>query len=237
VAADEDLDLLLQLYEVDPDDRPRYYEAAKFAREKGWWDAYGDRDAPDWFKPYVGLEQGATRIRAVEPFIVPGLLQTREYAVEVLRTDLDRWVDRQVERIVEFRMRRQGILTDDDPTSLDVVMDESVLRRTVRDPALMVAQLAYIGSLARLPNVTVRVFPFERGINQGMVGAYRILDLGLGLRPAVYLEHRNGANWLEDLQAVEDQIAAFEFLAAEALGPEESIALLERLGDEHDRRR
>ena len=227
--ADEDLDKLLPLYDVDADDCSQYYDAAKFAREKGWWESYDDRDAPDYLKQFVGLEQGATRIRAVEPFIVPGLLQTRDYIVEVLRNDVERRVGPQIERIADLRLRRQRILTTDPATSLDVVIDESVLRRIVRDERLMAGQLRHMATMASAPNVRVRVFPFARGINQGMTGAYRILDFEFGLGSTVYLEQRARANWLSDAEGVEGQIAAFEHLEGDTLSPEDSIALMERL--------
>ena len=208
--ADDDLDRLLPLYDVRVDDRVRYYEAAKLAREKGWWELGPEHDLPEYVTPYVGFEQGATLIRTVEPYAVPGLLQTRAYCEAALRTDATRRTPQQIARIADLRHARQSILHDpDEPTRLDVVIDESVLRRVVGGYGVMAEQLKHLVAMAERPNVQIRVFPFSRGVHRGMVGGYRILEFGaLGL-PVVYIERWEDATYLFDTESVERQMLAF----------------------------
>ena len=223
--ADDDLAALLPLYGVDRGRWPEFYDAARHARSKGWWEQYGTDVVPAWLSNYIGLEQGATHIRIVEPYIVPGLLQTREYITTNLASDAEPRTRKVVDTVAAVRLRRQEILHGEDAPELEVVIDESVLRRVVGSPAAMAEQLQHMIAVSELPNARLRVLPFEFGVTPTMIGAFRILSFSN--EPSVlYLERREGAEYFDDEHIVDRHVLAFDHLAKEALSAEESHALI-----------
>jgi transcriptional regulator with XRE-family HTH domain len=139
---------------------------AQESKAKGWWHAYGDV-VPAWFELYVGMEQAASRLRQYAPSVIPGLLQTREYAEFVF----GRWLGDDpagVENAVAVRLERQSLLRRNRPQAprLEVIIDEGVLRRSVADTLGMQKQLAHLVNVSTRPNISVRVVPFSAGPHQ-----------------------------------------------------------------------
>jgi transcriptional regulator with XRE-family HTH domain len=236
--AEKDLKKLLPLYGVPDTDLPMFLHAAERARGKGFWERYDDRTVPEGLPEYIGLEQGAASIRCVEPAIVPGLLQTREYTTALLRSDVIPRTDQQIARTVDMRLARQVAVTrDDDPVELSVVVDESVLRRAGGGPGDMAKQLDHLVTMAERPNVTIRIVPFETGVNVCLVGAVRILSFPWVSVPDVaYLEHRDRLVAIDDALLVDDHRLAFEHLSKTALDAASSLAMLRDLSEEYSRR-
>jgi transcriptional regulator with XRE-family HTH domain len=234
----EDLDKLLPLYEVPEDQRDRYYDAAERSRERGWWERFEHLLVPDWLSMFVGLEQGAAEIRSFQPIALPGLLQTPDYAAAVMRRDVRRRSTREIERLVDLRTARQGILSrSEEPTRLSVVLDESVLSRGPGELQLMAAQLQHLGDMAARPNITLRVLPLDQGVHSLAPGPFSILtfpwkqpDPGIA-----YVEYRGGALYLEEFEDVESHTLAFEGLADLALSPEESLAMVREASERYIR--
>jgi transcriptional regulator with XRE-family HTH domain len=223
---EDDLDQLLALYEVPDGQRERYYTAVKRTHTSGWWERF-EFLVDDWISLYVGLEQGAKEIHTYETSIVPGLLQTPEYATAIMRSGLRHRSPREIARLVELRTARQAILTEgDEPTKLDVVLDESVLTRSTNEPEVLPGQLKHLLELAERPNVTVRILPLDGGVQTYAPGPFSLLtfpwdqpDPGI-----VFLEHRGGALYLEDFDEIERYTLAFEGLTDLALDPKTSLA-------------
>jgi transcriptional regulator with XRE-family HTH domain len=223
---ENDLDQLLVLYDVPEIERERYYSAVKRSHGSGWWERF-EFLVDDWISLYVGLEQGAKEIHTYETSVIPGLLQTPEYATAIMRSGLRHRSAREIARLVELRTARQAILTEDDePTKLDVVLDASVLWRSPGEPEVLSGQLQHLRDMAERPNVTVRVLPLEGGVQTYAPGAFSILtfpwdqpDPGI-----VYLEYRGGAIYLEEFDEIETYTLAFEGLADLALDPKASLA-------------
>lgn len=234
---EDDLHKLLPLYEVPKEDWDAFRQAAQRSREKGFWERYDQRVMPEWLSLYVGLEQGASLIRSVD-LIVPGLLQTPDYIAAAFRNDVIPRTRQQIARIAELRVARQAVLSrSESPLELSVVLDESALRRAAGGPATMAAQLDHLVAMAERSNVTVRVFPFEQGVDLCFMGAYKILAFPWGSDPGVvYIEHRDGAVYLEDTHEVDGHVLAFEHLTASALSPEQSIAMAREAAEEYARR-
>ena len=174
---DDDLDKLLPLLKVPSAERPAFSDAATATREKGWWERYDDDIVPGYMSDFIGLEQGASLIRTFDPTIVPGLLQTREYMEAMTVSDMVRRTGRLVRQIVDVREARRAVLTrDDEPAKLVALVDESALHRVVGGPALMADQLDSSSTLMERPNMRFHVFPFERGVQPGLMSAWhRIL--------------------------------------------------------------
>jgi transcriptional regulator with XRE-family HTH domain len=119
---------MLDLYKVGPEQREALIQIARDARQKGWWHAYTDVPV---VPGYVGLEVSAAAIDTFGALLVPGLLQTPEYARTVLEALLPDLSAEQIRRRVELRMARQSILNGEHPPTLRAILDEALLRRPV----------------------------------------------------------------------------------------------------------
>jgi len=146
----------------DPSRVDALLDLARAARERSPWSAYRELVSPE-FVSFLAYESAASVIRNFEPLLVPGLLQTEEYARDVLR-EISGPDKRMVDSFVDLRMERQDLLTREDPPALHCVMDEAVIRRVIGSPDVMRRQLRHIKEMARRPNVNLRIVPFSYGI-------------------------------------------------------------------------
>ncbi|MET8083039.1 helix-turn-helix transcriptional regulator [Micromonospora sp. NPDC005237] len=191
-------------------------------RAKGWWHAYGDA-VPEWFELYVGLESAASRIRRYDESLIPGLLQTRGYALAVYqhRSEVD---DDERERLVQVRLQRQSLLARRLPAApkLDVVISEGALLRIVGDRSTMAEQLHHLLHVGARESVTIRVLPLAVGLHRGVeAGTFVMLEFPLGNRatpepPIIYSESWTGALYLdrpEEFAAYEKVWASLDQLA------------------------
>jgi hypothetical protein len=228
-ATPRDVRDLLDLYRISGEQREALVQVARQARQKGWWQAYGDTPVV----PLVGLEAAASTIHAYEVLCVPGLLQTMDYARAVTRATRPDLPAGQVERWLELRMARQDLLTQEDPPELGAVLDESVLQRPVGGRRAMRAQLLRLVEAQALPAVNLRVLPFAAGEHAGMSGAFTIFGFSEPSDPdVVYLEHTRSDLYLEGADEVHRYAEAFDRLRAAALDPDGTVALLVRLAKE-----
>ncbi|HEY0817103.1 MAG TPA: helix-turn-helix transcriptional regulator [Pseudonocardia sp.] len=225
---ERDLLDLLTLYGVlDPDERMEFLELARQANTPGWWQRYGDL-MPSWFETYVAMEQAASLIRTFEVQFVPGLLQTAEYARAVF--GLGKLGPEQVERRVELRRRRQEILTSADPPQLWAVIDEAALRRPLAGAQLCKRQLAHLIELDGLPNVSLQIATFGRGVHPATSGPFTILRFPVPeLADVVYLEQLNSALYLDRASDVEDYVDVWNRLITHVEPPANTRACLETI--------
>jgi len=232
----EDLDKLLTLYEVPGAERDRYYDAVKRSHTSGWWERY-EYLVDDWIALYVGLEQGAKEIHTYEALAIPGILQTPSYITALMQSGLRHRSPREIARLVELRTARQAILIEGDtPLKLDVILDESVLKRSPGDADVLRGQLAHVLEMADRPNVTVRVVPLAGGLQTFAPGPFTILtfpweqpDPGI-----VFVEYRGGSLYLEEFDEIERYTLAFDGLADLALDPEASLATVREAMEKGD---
>ncbi|MFC5180631.1 helix-turn-helix domain-containing protein [Actinomadura harenae] len=173
-----DLRALLLHYGVSADDEraDAFTVLARDARQPGWWSLYQRALSPG-YRQYIGYESGASGLCGFRALLMPGLLQTEEYADALTRELVASDTDREV--LVEVRMRRQDeIFGRDDPPRLTMIVDEAVLRRHVgvrSDPGIMPRQLRRILDLHDQSLACVRVIPFSAGAHFGMAGDFTIL--------------------------------------------------------------
>jgi hypothetical protein len=217
---------LLRFYGVtDPGEVAAVVGLALEANDTGWWHRYGDV-LPQWFRAYVDLEQAATIIRTYEGQFIPGLLQTDDYARAVIGRGLDE-APSDIERRVELRHVRQGLLTRKNPPRLWAVVDEAALRRPVGSPEVMRTQLERLIEATRLPNVTLQVLRFGAGAHPAMVGAFSILRFAAqDLPDVVYLEHLTGAIYLDKRDDVRRYLHVMETLCVRSAPPDATPDLI-----------
>ncbi|MBY8885574.1 helix-turn-helix domain-containing protein [Streptomyces sp. PTM05] len=227
---ERDIADLLTLYGVhDADERGQYLELARQAGMPGWWQQYGDV-LEQWFDTLIGLEEAASLIRTYEVQFVPGLLQTEDYARAVTRLGYRHASQREIERRVELRMKRQQLLKASDAPRLWAVVDEAALRRPLGGREVMRGQLEHLLRITELPNVTVQVAPFDIGGLAAAGGPITILRFQEpDLPDVVYLEQLTSALYLEKLDDVDNYMSVMDRLSAEAEQPKDTAEFLRRL--------
>jgi transcriptional regulator with XRE-family HTH domain len=219
---------LLDLYGVTGPERDGLIQLARDARQPGWWHSFRDV-LPNPYEVYIGLEAGAASIRNFEPVVIPGLIQTEDYARAMFRNG-PRELDRdEVERRVEVRMARQQILARADRPRLWSVIDEAAIRRVVGGTEVMRGQLRHLADCAEQGKTTIQVVPFRAGAHAGTTGPFVILEFLEPTDPAVvYVETLAGDIYLEERADVDRYILAFDRLLAAALHPDDSVRLIEQ---------
>jgi transcriptional regulator with XRE-family HTH domain len=131
-----------------------------------------DGPIPAWFETWLEAEREAHMLRIWQPLIIPGLLQTSEYARALfLAAGAD---EEQAEDMVKARLDRQAILDRPGFPDLVTVLDESVLQRLIGSPQVMADQLSYIAERAALPHILIQVIPTGNGANAGLSGGFAL---------------------------------------------------------------
>lgn len=211
--------VLLDRYGVE--DRDNVLRLARDARRRSSY------RVPDWAKTYLGLEAEAAELRIYETELVPGLLQTAAYASVVIQAANPARDPREVERMVAARAERQERLRSEDAPLLWAILNEAVIRRIVGGREIMGGQLDYLANLAEDPNITIQVLPFSAGAHPAMGSSF--VHLRLADPPdaeMIYLENMASADYHDRPPQVAAYFTAFGMLAAAALNPIESSALL-----------
>ena len=217
---------MLELYGVPADQRESLVQLARDSRQKGWWHAYSDTMQPQ-MATYIGLESAASEIRIYEVSLIPGLLQTEDYARAVIRAGMVNSPAEDIERRVSLLMARQPAVVRDDPPKVWAVLDEAALRRRVGGSGLMRLQLEHLLAQAALPNVAVQVIPFAGGAHPAMGRPFIILVFPERVdTDVVYLEDLTSALYVEDVDEVDRYNMFFNHLRATALSFDASAALI-----------
>lgn len=213
------LELLVVLAGSDGDGRHR------------WWNAYRGL-LPPTYRDFISLESQASAMRTLENSVVPGLLQTPEYAREVTRAALDGLPDDKVDALVEVRLARQDVLRSKTPLRLSAVLDEGVLRRSVGGPGVMARQLRCLRDAARLPHVRIQVLPFGVGAHVGVTGPFVMFSFSTTSDlDVVVLDHLTNSLYLEREEDLQAYTEAFNSLQVHALSPKESLDFIAGLAD------
>ena len=223
-----DLEKLLDVYEVSDQVRTRIRAIAGQARQKAWWEAYGDA-LPNAYETYIGFEAEAVSLREFNATVVPGLLQTDEYAYAVLSVGPSDDPD-VVGQHLSVRMARRAVLSREPPLDLRVILDEAVVRREVGGREVMHRQIRWLVEMAKRPRIDLRILPFNAGAHPGLAGTFAILDFAPRTEPPlVYCDGMTGGVFRHRNDELQGYVDAFVALQAAALSPEESEHFLMRL--------
>lgn len=215
-------DLLDEYGVTDERKREGMLTLAREGRQRGWWDTMG---LPGTTTTFIGLEAEAETELSWRTGILPGLVQTADYARAVMRNGPAELPDEEIERRVEARLKRQTLLTEGG-LRLWVVMDEAVLRRTVGGPEVMRAQMKHLLEVAKLPRVTFQTVPFDVGAHPGTNGSFAIVQFPDPDLPAVYVEAIAGELFIEEPPEVRQYEVAFQRLTAMAMPPDATLKLI-----------
>lgn len=223
---------LLETYGAGRQEIDEFVAMAERANEPGWWHAYRDV-LPNWFTAYVSLETGAKTLRTYEPHYVTGLLQTPAYARGVLRGGIPNGSDEELERRVDLRLRRQGLLEKPDAPTLWVVMEEAVLHRAVGGPQVMREQIDRLLEASELDHVSIDIVPFAAGAHVGACAPFTYFRFEEPELPdIVYSEILSASMYLDER---EDVVAHLEAHTRMSLltSSEDSKVLLNRMRKEY----
>ncbi|MGW1883862.1 helix-turn-helix domain-containing protein [Streptomyces sp. NPDC001970] len=197
----------------------------------GWWHAYRGVIPPQ-YRDFISLESQARAARTLETSVVPGLLQTPDYARAVTRSALDGVPAATVDSLVEVRLARQEVLRAECPLAFSAVLDEAVLRRQVGGPRVMRGQLARVLEQAQLPHVRLQVLPFSTGGYAGLTGPFVIFSFPTTSDlDVVVLDHLTSSLYLERKEDLEAYGAAFRTMQAHALSFQDSLDLIAGIAD------
>ncbi|MGH4026890.1 MAG: helix-turn-helix domain-containing protein [Pseudonocardiaceae bacterium] len=219
---------MLDLYDVGGDRWTEIVTLTREARQKGWWHAYGISG-----QGYLGLETDATVVHEYQLAYVPGLLQTEDYMRVLFGNSPPPRTQAEIDRDVWARRFRQRRLTEQPALELVAVVEEYALRRPVGGVEVMRAQLRHLVAQTALPSVCLQVLPSSLGVHSGLDGSFIVLGFAEPDEPEIsYIEHTAGAIHLEKEVEVSTCRLAFDRLRSEALSPDASVAIVERLAAE-----
>jgi len=234
-----DVETMCKVYGASADLTEGLMGLAKETKARGWWHSYGDA-IPEGFDVYVGLEEAASSFSWYESELVPGLLQTEDYARAVIRADNPGLDDTEIEQRVHVRMARQALLSRvTDPPALQVVLNEAILHRPIGGEKVMVRQLERLREVGALPTVSLRVMHFGAGLHHGvMSGPFVILRFPLNGTgqdtepPTVYVESFTGALYLDKPREVDRYDTAFTNIWVSSLDERASQELITQVARE-----
>jgi hypothetical protein len=218
---------LVNYYGLDGQAADRLRRWASAGRSQAWWREYTGA-LPAGADTYVDYESGASTIRSFAAAIVPPLLQTEAYAVDLYKVLPAIKTEESARRLLEVRARRQQLLVEsEDAPQLIFLLDEAVLRRPVGSSDAFREQLDHLLVVSRQRNVSLRVVPFAGGPHAGLLGLFTILQYADDRdRDVVAVESHTGERFLEQPSSVLEYLRIFDAITRKALDHDESRALI-----------
>lgn len=225
----EEVERLLDFYKVTGDRRGALLNLARDATHKGWWEEYSGTVSED-YQEFIGLEHEATTMAIWHVDVVPGIFQTEAYARQIISSysRVEPVAPGMIGRLVRVRTRRQQVL-DRDKLQVEIVIDESVLKRRIGEDSVMYEQLQRLAKDADRPNVTLHVLPLDA---QHTVVGESFVIFGFGnemdplLQDVVSTEQMRSGFILEGERETYLHRVAFQMLTFAALSPADSKALI-----------
>ncbi|HEV2781958.1 MAG TPA: helix-turn-helix transcriptional regulator [Actinophytocola sp.] len=221
---------MMDLYDCYEDD---LLDQAREAVKPRWFHRY-----PSVNMGYIDVETEACLVREFSGFYVPGLLQTESYIRALFdRSPLSRTTKVREDQVTVRLIRQRRLIDEDYPLELVAIVDEAALRREVGGAEVMRGQLEHLIMSAELPTVTLQVLPMRDGAHSAMVGGFTLLSFPEDYNPELlYVEHVGGALHIEDEPTLQTARLVFDRLRTQALGPADSVTLIERVLAEFDDR-
>ena len=219
----EDVRKLASWYGLDEATENSLLALADESRRRAWWQQV---DLPDSYRTLIGMEQAATTINEYCSSVIPGLLQTREFAEAAVRASAVDVSEERVRLAVDVRLRRQKILDRDSPPNLRVVLDEAALARTTGGPNVMRAQLQHLLNMSDRRSVRIQVISFDYGIHPGSDKQMILLEMSESLPDIAYSDQSSGPDDTTDEVTVTRYRRIWDELTSVALNPRASQQLV-----------
>jgi transcriptional regulator with XRE-family HTH domain len=190
-----------------------------------------------WFRDLVETERSAVSIRTYESYVIPGLLQTEDYARHAVSATRPRLSEDEIQRAVTLRMTRQQILDEqDNPPKLWAIIDESVLRRETGSKDVMRAQCQYLLDAGQRPHIAIQVIPDAKGLTCAYGKDFMILTFNSTNKrprsPMAYVEDMRSARYVREQDEVGAYSVTFDYLRSYALDDLQSADLIRGYRDE-----
>lgn len=218
----EEVARILGYLRVEQPTTRRLLSLAKHAKESTWLDS-NPPDLPSALTAIIHCERSANSITNWSPAIVPGLLQTPDYARAILSAG--RISEEEVDRRLIARMNRQRILTKPAPVRLNAIIGEAAIRTRVGDENIMSDQIDRLLEAIRRPNISLRIVPLDAGYHPGLIGPFIVYEFGDP--PAiVHLEHHYASGFLNESDSGGTYLALARLITGKALAEDASLALL-----------
>lgn len=228
----KDIDALLDLYaelgrEVSDELRAALLTLTKEGAQRGWWHSYRGVLTPV-YEDLISLETEAESISSWQLGVIPGLLQTGEYARDIIRaTAMSEAVEARVDALVEVRLARQAVLTREEPLTLWAIIAEQSLRSTSDTDGLMREQLGRLLTMGKRPSINIQVLPANAPLHVGQLGSFTVLGFGPHADlDVVHTEGLTSALYVEEREQVAAHRDAWQRLSAAALSVEASADLI-----------
>ena len=228
-----DLTALLRLYRVRDRQRVKdLIELGRASRQQTWWSKYRSIMEPTYFQ-YIEYETSASIIRSHGTIVVPGLLQTEEYAATIISRYSTNPPPKTVKALVEVRMKRQELLLSQPRgPGLFFIIDEAVIHRLNGEEDLRKAQLEKLISMAERPGITIEVVPFAAGLYRGMSENFIILEFPGPVDDVIYFESaRDQILSHEKVEEITSYRELFEDVRNDSLGPQSTLDYLGKVAN------
>jgi hypothetical protein len=228
-----DLRAMLGLYGVTEKARVQdLVTAARASRGRPWWHEYRETVRPQ-FAQFLGYESAATSFCMFGLALVPGVLQTEDYAAAVIDAHSGPGSRALTEKYLMLRMQRgERLLGRDDVAEISILIDESALRRQVGGGEAMRRQLRHLVAVAERTHVTLGVLPFAVGAYAAMTGPFTVLQFADGQDDVLYLDGVSGDVLIrDDQEQVAEYLTRFEAIRDKAVTGSGAIEFIEQLAD------
>lgn len=199
------------------------------AQKQKWWRKYSAVINTTQYGGYLELEQSATTLRSYEPQLIPGLLQTSEYARQVITAMRVDPTAKEVDALVDVRMNRQALLAREDAPKLWAVIDEGAIRRISSRPDVLKEQLEHLLDVEPETNITLQFLPFDAGFHPGLYGSFMLMGFPEPNPDVVWVENLTNSVYFEGSDDVQRYTEVFDHLRATALGPPETRSRIKNM--------
>lgn len=221
----DNLEKLLDLYQVSGPRRVQIFDIARHAEQRGWLQTHSDATLPGDSQTWTDLEADAIAVLNYEPLLIPGLLQTPEYARAIIRSTTSNLSGAEIDKLVTSRMARQALLSRTHPFKLHAMIEESALRRPFGNADAWMRQLRHLIDSAAHPNILIQVVPTDAGLHAALNGSFVILDYGDDTM-LVHLEGKTTNLFLDDDEQIEVYTQTWAELENLACDSEKSVNLI-----------